>query len=34
LPPLARNLYVTGYGGNLAWKMTDDLLSHHADAAE
>ncbi len=23
---LARNLYVTGYGGNLAWKMTDDLL--------
>jgi len=23
---LARRLYVTGYGGNLAWKLDDDLL--------
>jgi len=23
---LARNMYVTGYGGNLAWKLEDDLL--------
>jgi L-fuculose-phosphate aldolase len=23
---LAKNMYVTGYGGNLAWKLEDDLL--------
>jgi len=23
---LSRNMYVTGYGGNLAWKLEDDLL--------
>lgn len=23
---LARNMYVTGYGGNLAWKLEDDLI--------
>ena len=23
---LAKNMYVTGYGGNLAWKLKDDLL--------
>lgn len=23
---LARNMYVTGFGGNLAWKLDDDLL--------
>lgn len=23
---LAKNMYVTGYGGNLAWKLRDDLL--------
>ena len=23
---LAANMYVTGYGGNLAWKLEDDLL--------
>jgi L-fuculose-phosphate aldolase len=23
---LARNMYVTGYGGNAAWKMADDVL--------
>jgi L-fuculose-phosphate aldolase len=23
---LAQNMYVTGYGGNLAWKLVDDLL--------
>ena len=24
-----RNMYVTGYGGNLAWRLEEDLLVDH-----